>query len=89
MEKNLMNFLDADGKLKVFPSKQKDRLMVLKHLATRFESGRRYTEFEVNDIIDRAHAFQDRCLLRRELYNNHLLGRERNGSAYWLEEEQE
>jgi len=60
---------------------------VLRHLASRFETGRTYTEFEVNDILDLSHTFGDRCLLRRELYNNHLLGRERNGSAYWLEEE--
>lgn len=77
-------FLDTEGRLKVFPSKRKDRLAALLFLASRFEPGRRYAEIEVNDLLYAAHAFADPCLLRRELYNHHLLDRERNGSAYWV-----
>lgn len=77
-------FLDSEGRLKIFPSKRKDRLAALIFLTGRFEPGRRYAESEVNDLLYAAHAFADPCLLRRELYNHHLLDRERNGSAYWL-----
>ena len=84
MEALPARFLDEEGRLKQFPSKRKDRLAALLLLAGRFEAGRRYTESEVNDILDAGHTFGDRCMLRRELFNHYLINRERNGSAYWL-----
>lgn len=78
-------FLDAEGRLKALPAKQAKKLCCLKYLAALFEAGRSYTEGEVNDIINAHTVFQDPATVRRELYNNRFLGRESDGSRYWLE----
>jgi len=79
------NYLDGQNRLKVFPSKRTKKLLALQYLATKFEEAVEYSEKEVNAIIDRWHTFDDICLLRRELYNNHLLNRTRDSSKYWKE----
>jgi hypothetical protein len=56
---------------------------VLEWLADAFECDVQYTEREVNERLDRRHTFQDRALLRRELFENGFLDRTRDGSAYW------
>jgi len=84
----LRNYLDHSGRLKLYPSRKKYKLLALMYLASRFENGVHYTEKQVNEILDEAHTFQDRCLLRRELFDRHFLGRTRDGSNYWLEEKQ-
>jgi hypothetical protein len=87
-EAELVNFLDKNGRLKSFPSKRRYKIIALFYLASKFESGAVYTEKEINVILDAAHTFDDRCLLRRELYNHMFLGRLPDGSKYWLEEKQ-
>ena len=84
----LKPFIDADGRLKALPAKKSVRMPALRLLAARFEPSRRYTESEVNGLINQATAFRDPATLRRELFNNGFIGRERDGSAYWLEENQ-
>lgn len=84
----LRNFLDAEGKLRLYPSKKKMKLYSLYYLSTKFEKGERYSESEVNGVINKWHLFSDAAMLRRELYDYHFLGRERDGSAYWMEDEQ-
>ena len=87
--KNLLkNFLDEEGKLRQFPKKHKLRIAVYYHLASKFEMGRKYSEKEVNRILNKHHSFNDNCMLRRELYNRRFLNRKRDGSEYWLEENQ-
>jgi hypothetical protein len=49
-----------------------------------FESDRRYTEKEVNDIISRTH--EDYAALRRYLVDSRRLARERE--IYWRIEEE-
>jgi hypothetical protein len=88
MEQELKNYLDEAGRLKLFPSKKKYKLLALFFLASKFEKGVSYTEKEVNEIIDKAHLFNDRCLLRRELFNKGFLGRLDDCSKYWLEDKQ-
>jgi hypothetical protein len=53
--------------------------VVLTWLSTQFESGERYPERAVNEIIQRYH--EDASSLRRELIGEHLMQRE-NG-VYW------
>lgn len=84
----LKNYLDHEGRLKVYPTKKKYKILSLMFLASKFKSGTFYTEKEVNEIIDKFHTFNDRCLLRRELYDHKFFGREKNCSKYWLEEKQ-
>ena len=47
----LKNFLNADGMLVQFPAKRKMKLEALAYLAEKFESGRKYTEKEVNELL--------------------------------------
>ncbi|MDP4091467.1 MAG: DUF2087 domain-containing protein [Bacillota bacterium] len=84
----LKNYLDKEGRLKMYPSKRKYKILALMFLASRFEKGVRYTEKEVNEILDEVHTFNDRCMMRRELYNNRFFGRLNDCSWYWLEEKQ-
>lgn len=79
----LRRFLDSRDRVTTWPSKQKDRLLVLDYLASRFEPNTEYTEREVNAIITRYHAYGDHVALRRELYDYGYLQRARDGSRYW------
>jgi hypothetical protein len=78
-ERVLANFLDADGRLRVVPAKQAKLLVVLDHLAQEFEPGKRYTEAEVNEVLNRFHP--DHAALRRYLVENLFLTRE--DGVYW------
>lgn len=85
--KRLGNYLDERGRVAVYPSKRQAKLVVLRHLATFFEAGRQYSEAEVNDLLRDHHTFEDWALLRRDLFENGLLRRNRDGSVYWLVED--
>lgn len=82
----LRRYMDTDGLLTMWPQRQQDRVAALELLATKFASGRDYTEKEVNAIIKAQIAFDDFATLRRELYTAHLLDREPDGSRYWVGE---
>ena len=45
-----------------------------------------YTEKEVNAIIKQNISFSDIELVRREMFQLKLIGRLRDGSAYWREQ---
>jgi hypothetical protein len=75
-------FLDSDGRLKVWPGKQQDKQLVCEYLATKFVVGQSYSEAGVNDLLKAWHTFSDWPLLRRELYERHLLDRNADGSDY-------
>lgn len=83
---DINRFLDEKGRLKTWPAKKEMKIEALKHIATKFEIGRSYTEKEVNAIIELWHTFNDYFLIRRDLVDYHFLSRTRNGSAYWKEE---
>ena len=82
----LKNFLDSEGKLTVYPAKFKNLIFVLYYLAEKFEPGKRYTEKEVNKILNEWHTFGDWAILRRALYDNRFLDRKSDCSEYWLED---
>ncbi|MFC6288387.1 DUF2087 domain-containing protein [Nocardioides sp. GCM10027113] len=75
----LGHFLDADGRLHTIPSKHAKLLVVLDHLAQRFEPGRTYPETEVNGVLNEFHP--DHAALRRYLVENQFLTRE--DGVYW------
>ena len=75
----LRAFFDADGRLTIIPARHAKRLVVLDHLAQRFEPGERYSELEVNDRLRAAH--DDVAALRRYLVDEGFLTRE--GGVYW------
>ena len=76
----LINKLDEIIRWSKKPS---DKETIIKYLATKFESNKKYTEKAINEIIDRHHLFNDIPLLRRELVSRKCLGRTNNGSEYW------
>ena len=68
------------GKLKSIPAQRKKERIILEEIAKSFESGRIYTEREVNIIIADFH--DDFCTIRRDMISEKLMKRE-NGK-YWL-----
>ncbi len=78
--------LDADGRLARWPTKAPQRRLALRFLFDRFAPDRVYTESEVNEILNQAHAFQDWSLLRRELVDHRFLQRDPAGREYRVTE---
>lgn len=85
--RELRSCFDSEGRLRLYPTKRRKKLLVQRYLAGKVEPGRRYTEREMNELLNRWHTFGDHCLLRRELYDSGFLDRERDGSVYWLASE--
>lgn len=71
-----------DGPLAEFPKRQKRKVAILRHLLQRFETGRKYSEKEINAVLEA--AYPDYVTLRRYLIDYGLLGREEDGSSYWV-----
>jgi hypothetical protein len=69
------------GRLVEIPRAPETRLALLRHLAERFEPGRRYREREVNAVLRGVH--DDHAALRRYLVDAGLLGRDDDGATYW------
>lgn len=84
----LRNFLDEKKRLKQYPVKRKMKIYALIYLACKFESGRDYSQSEVNDILNDWSLFNDAATLRRELCDNRFLNRTSDGRTYRLEETQ-
>ncbi len=80
---DIKRFLEEDGRVKQIPAKNAYRQQVLGYLAEKFDPDRKYTEKEVNAIIEAWHSFGDYFLIRRELVDHDWLRRTPNGSAYW------
>lgn len=76
-------FLDEAGRITQLPRKRRERLELLIYLSQKFAPDAVYTEKQVNQICDQWHTFGDYFMLRRELVDNGLLGREKDGSRYW------
>lgn len=77
------NYLNKEGKIKVWPAKQEAKLAVLRYLGGKFEPGRDYTEGEVNAIVAANHTFGDYFLLRREMIERRVMARTPDGARYW------
>ncbi len=72
------------GKLKSIPSQRKKERIVLEEIAKNFESGKIYTEREVNILI--ADFNDDFCTIRRDMIGERIL--ERENASYWLAEKE-
>ena len=57
--------------------------IVINWLSNKFNGEIKYSEKEINEIIDRYHTFNDIALLRRELVSRKFLSRKDDGSEYW------
>lgn len=81
-KETLNNFLRY-GKIKDYPSKRKNRVIIFEYLTTFFEKGKEYSEKETNEILEKNISFGDVAFWRRELIDNGLLARDKSGSKYW------
>ncbi|NPV56263.1 MAG: metalloregulator ArsR/SmtB family transcription factor [Anaerolineae bacterium] len=79
--KVLATFTDAAGRIISFPSQDKKYQVILRYVANTFECGKRYSEKEVNELLNRFH--EDTALLRRNLVDYGLMARQGGGREYW------
>lgn len=84
--KKMAHYYDSQGRLSQYPTKRPMRVIALTKIADCFEFERNYTEKEVNEIIKQNISFSDIELVRREMFQLRLIGRLRDGSAYWREQ---
>jgi hypothetical protein len=80
-DRTLRSF-DAQGRLLRWPTKRAEQVLALWCLWMAFDGKRRYSEREVNEVLNAHHAFGDHCLLRRELVVMELLARTAGGEQY-------
>ena len=77
----LAAYLGADGTIGRIPLQPGKLRIILNYIINAFETGRIYSEKEVNTILKRFNA--DYTGLRRDLVDAGMLERERDGSKYW------
>ncbi|MDQ0659067.1 DUF2087 domain-containing protein [Paenibacillus sp. W2I17] len=70
------------GPLTTFHMQQKHKYIVLIEIAKRFETERKYSEKQVNELLKE--VYDDYVEIRRYLVDYGLLEREPDGSQYWL-----
>ena len=83
----LKSFMNENLQLVALPAKYKKKLIAYYYLATKIEVGQRYTESDVNNILNQWTVFHDPATLRRELYNKQLVNRTNDCNYYWKDEE--
>ena len=66
-----------------WPKKPSVKKSVINWLSNKLNGEIKYSEKEVNEILDRHHSFNDSALLRRELISRKFLSRKDDGSEYW------
>lgn len=84
----LKGYIDEEGKFTSLPGKRqkKKQLLMLQHLACKIEKGKKYTEMQINEIINAHTAFKDPATLRRLMWGHKLIQRTLDGTEYWREE---
>lgn len=79
--KVVRDFTRRDGSLKTIPAQRKKLDAILRHVVKSFDTGKRYSEKRVNEILSKYH--EDTATLRRELVGAGLMRREGGGGEYW------
>lgn len=81
-EKILLNAFESMEplRLKIFPAKEKKKLAILIKIAEQFETGRIYSEKQVNAVL--REIFDDYVTLRRYLIEYGFMERKDDGSEY-------
>ena len=72
----------SDGRVKALPKKHKKMIVILQYIIERFESGKKYSEKDVNEII--RDIFDDYATVRRDLIEFGFMDRKRDCSEYWV-----
>ena len=66
-----------------WPKKREEKQAIIEWLSLKFNYQKKYSEKEINNIIQSNHTFNDIPLLRRELISRKFLKRKNDGSKYW------
>lgn len=69
-------------KLKIFSSKEKKKIVILKKIAEQFERNKRYSEKEINLILKE--IYEDFATIRRYLIEYGFMERTTDCNEYWL-----
>ncbi|MDP4180406.1 MAG: DUF2087 domain-containing protein [Bacillota bacterium] len=77
----------VNGPLRTFDIKEKNKLVVLRQIAKRFDKDEFYSEKEINEILK--NVYEDFVTLRRYLIEYGFLDRKPDGSQYWLKVQNE
>ena len=77
------NLMNKFNKVIRWPKKLSDKEIIIKWLSIKFNFDKKYSEKQINAILEKHHLFNDIALLRRELISREYLGRKNNGSQYW------
>lgn len=83
-EKILNNFFISlePLKLKTFSAKEKNKIIILRRIAAQFDKERRYTEKEVNAVLDA--IYDDFATIRRYMIEYGFMQRTKDCREYWL-----
>jgi len=84
-EKILSNFFNPDQTLKTFPAKESKKLIILKKIKESFKENCRYSESEVNTLLEK--VYPDYVEIRRALIDYKMLFRTDDCRTYWLNPE--
>lgn len=79
----IKNYIVNDKIIKI-PRAEKKKIIILQYLLLKFQTNKRYTEKQVNEIIKNMN--EDFVSLRRYLIQYGFMDREDDGSAYWVNE---
>ena len=78
----IASFIDYDGKLITMPAKKKRQLYAIWYIASKIDSGKTYTEREINEVINSLTVFKDPATVRRQMYDRFLLDRSPDCKQY-------
>jgi len=82
-EKSVIEKALHDGKVSLPPGLMRMRIVLRWLGRTKFQPSRRYTELQVDDILERSLVGPDTNHARRYMADEKVLARKRDGSAYW------
>ncbi|BCZ48145.1 transcriptional regulator [Clostridium gelidum] len=83
-ESTIKNYMDENGAIKTFPAKEKKKIIVLSEIVKQFYKGKKYSEKEVNRILER--IYEDYATIRRALIEYGFIERSNDCSSYWVKE---
>ncbi|MBC8385518.1 MAG: DUF2087 domain-containing protein [Candidatus Cloacimonetes bacterium] len=75
-------FNKDSGRLQTLPNKEKKKVIIFQKIAENFESARKYSEKEVNEIIKS--FYDDYFIIRRSLIDYGFMNRTQDCREYWV-----
>ncbi len=78
-------YINNEWIISIRPSKLSRQKLILQYIAEKIPSDFRWSEQDMNNLLQQLHGFDDVALLRRELYITHYIDRTTDGKEYWKE----